>query len=118
LAVALAAVIIGAVIGLLWPIASNRGAAICNDMAAGDNWMERACLRSEEIDDMLNQARLADDPHCVDAQKAALIRMVRTGEARPLETNQKFPKGNQVVTHSDELTLGKRHHAWILRLEK
>jgi hypothetical protein len=97
IAVALAVIIAGAVIGFFWPIASNRRAAICADIARNDKWMERQCLGSDEIQYMLDQAELfcsthADDHHCIDAQKEALVRMVRIGEDRPLETNNKFPQ--------------------------
>jgi len=87
----------GAVIGFLWPISPDGRATFCAALAGGSKWLEGQCLRSDEIEEMLKQVTLfctghADYQRCLESQKGALVRIVRIGEDRPLETNQKLPK--------------------------
>ena len=85
----------GAVIGFLRPISPDGRATFCAALAGSSKWLEGQCPRSEEIEEMLKRVELfctghADYQRCLESQ--ALVRIVRIGEDRPLETNRKLPK--------------------------
>src|ERR1700750_1113283 len=85
----------GLAVGFFWPIAADSRAAFCAALAAGSDWMREQCLRAEEVGDMLQQAESfcngnSEYQHCLDAQKKALVQIVRTSENHPLEANQKL----------------------------
>ena len=78
-------------------MASDPRVRFCDVLAGTSKWIKGQCLHSDEIDDMLKQAELfctgnADYQNCLDAQKRALLRIVRISEDHPLETNQKSPE--------------------------